>query len=167
MAHDNVFASTKQIWDIEENEAGSVGSKGSAPLEFTKEVGTDGVEFGTFINVDSTTGKVDKLNAADLFVHGIALIGNLADGFHERVYNDGDIAAIARREYFFVKIDSANAPAVGGSVFISTAASLEGYLTSVDDVNSSEAADGIEIVAVFDNVAEVFLDGKAKIAVVP
>ncbi len=157
------FPSSKKNHDIVENEAGSLGSKGSAPLEVTRVCGEDGVEFGTFANVDSTTGRVEKVASGDTAVHGIALISNHADDYANRKYNIDDQVALARREYFFVKIDEANKPDVGGEVRISNKAGIKGYLTS-DAADSKAAAEGITIEAVFDTVAEVYLEGKASIA---
>lgn len=158
------YPSNKKNWDIAEKEAGSVGSTDNAALEVTRRVGTDGVEFGVFINVDSVTGLVDKVAAGDALVHGVALIDNLAQDYENRQYKIDDKAAVARRGYFMVKIDVNNKPVVGGVVRISSAASLEGYLTT-NAVGSKIAAEGIAIEAVFDTVAEVYLEGKAAIAV--
>lgn len=156
---------TKQIWDVNENEAGALGSFDPAALEITRDVGEDGLEFGIFVRLNA--GKAAKIIAASASVIGCTLISNLADDYENRKYNIDDKAAIGRRGYFWVKFDPANIPVVGGAVIVSTAANLEGYLTSLDDVTTNVVPAGVTIETVLDTTAEVYLEGKGLIPITP
>ncbi len=157
-----IFPDSKKAHDINEQQAGREGSQGSAPLEVTRESGVDGLEFGTFVS-KLANGKLKKVIAADTEVAGIALGSHLATDYANRKYNTDNKVALARRDFFTVKIDIANKPVAGGPVRISSAAGIEGYLTT-DLTDSKLVAEGVEIEAVYDTIAEVYLEGKASIA---
>jgi hypothetical protein len=158
------YPSTKPTWDISELQAGGLGSKDPAALEITRDVGQDGIEFGTFVNFNTSTDKVEKIAAADTDCIGPALISNLADDYANRKYNTDDKCALGRRGYFLVKFQlGVPKPTPGGTVRISNGAGTEGYLTA-SATNSKVADKGITIEAVYDTVAEIYLEGKGVIA---
>lgn len=156
--------STKPTWDISEGTPGRESAHDPAALEETFLVGEDGIEFGTFVTQDATTKKIEKMAVGNTNVAGLALVSNLAHDFENAKYGLDDKAAVAKRGYFYVKLDVNNIPAEGDAVRISFDANIEGYLTS-NAVNSLAAAEGITIRRVFDTMAEVFLEGKGSIVV--
>ena len=159
------YPNTKKIWDVNEQEAGSVAQSDPADLQVTEEIGEAGVEFGVFVCRDpGDQNKIKKFDGVFTNSAGVSLISNLASDYLNRKYGLGNAAAIARRGFFVVKIDVANKPVAGGAVILSAVAGKEGYLTSVGSP-VGVVTGGVRIESVLDTVAIVYLEGKATLTV--
>ncbi len=157
--------SSKQNWDIIEFLAGMEARKDPSALQTTKDSAVDGLEMGVFAALDGS-GNLIKHAVGSTDTAGITLLDELADDFENFKFNIDDKVAVARRGFFTVKFDEANAPVANGQVLISHAGGLEGYLTSLDDVNSKEISNGaVTIEEVQDTVAIVSVRGDGLIPI--
>lgn len=157
------FPSTKQIWNIGEGGAGFVAKTDPANLQVTEQAGEDGLQFGSFVARDANLMKL--FDGVFTEIAGLALSDNFASDFENSKYNLDDKVAVARRGFYYVNIDTANLPVVGGVVKLSAVAGKEGYLTSSAGLVGILSGGGVRIEAVFDTVAVVYLDGKGELAV--
>lgn len=159
----NDFPSTRQIHDIGESEPGAIASHDPAALEETEVAdATLLLLFGIFGVID--TGKIREPQSGDTEFAGVVLIGNLAGDYENRKFIEKDTVPVARRGYWWVRIDTNNKPTKNGVVRISYDTGIEGFLTT-NAVNSLLSAGGIRITQVLDTVAEVYLDGSAQYSV--
>lgn len=150
-------AQTRQIWDVTGNLAGQQGSNDPAALDFSQKVKAT-VPFGRFVVNDA--GEIRVPTTLDLTLHGISLEDpQSASDQENRQYLIDDVAAIAKRGFWIVAIDTSNKPVKGGAVIVSLQGGEEGKLTSLVAGNIENLEDHIEIREVYDDTAEVYIDG--------
>ena len=160
------FPDSKQIWNINEGEAGSLSTKDSAPLQVTDISGIDGLEFGVFASRDTADeDRLKKPSSSFVKLAGVTMISNLAGDYANRKYNEDNQVATLRRGFAWVKIDPNNKPTVGSIPRVSFATDIEGYLTT-DLTDSEIITSGVRIERVLDTVAEVYLAGLGDIPLV-
>jgi len=162
---DEQFPSNRKNWLDTELEAGesSNSDKGELVVPFkVSDTEAEGLPFGVFAVDDGNTSKLPR--TGDTKVIGISTIVQNSSDFENRNSLINTQSGIARRGFFAVKIDAANAPSVGGGInIIKAAGALNGALTSLTTGIALvvDPDDGMRIEEVFTNVALVYLPGKA------
>lgn len=155
-------AQTRSNWNIGENKAGQQGSHDPAASDFTERVKAT-IPFGRFVIRDASTKDMRVPTAGDLKLHGISLEDPQASSDQEnQQYLVNDIGAFAKRGNYFVAIDPDDKPVVNGAVIVSLEGGQEGKLSSLVAGNIEGLEEHIRIVAVYDTVAEVYIDGAAE-----
>jgi len=158
-------AQTKSLWDIGEPRPGETASTDPGAFEETK-IASEAIGFGVLVAPGASNKLVDLLTAADTSIEGLAMIGNQAGNYDVNAYIAADVVPVMKRGYAYVKIDPADAPSVGTTVIVDTAAGQEGWLVATPATGVTLSVNsGIRITQVLDNVAEIYLDGSASFPV--
>jgi hypothetical protein len=155
------YPQNRSVWNVTDLEPGEWGRLDEGQMSRNLKVAAgETIKFGAFLSKDSS-GNAEAIAVAETRVYGVSLISQIATDYGNRQYSENEQIGVAKRGYVVVGIDTDNKPSAGGVIRISYGAGIIGYLTSVT-TNAIQIADteGVEIIAVGDEVALVYLDGK-------
>ena len=167
---DPTFPQNRPNWQTSGITPGNPGSHDPAALQISREVELANSalpQFGVFVS-PGAAGNITVVLVAGTEAVGIALVENNSRDFANRKYGKGDRAAVARRGFFWVKMDPANPLAdTNAAIFISSATNLEGYVTSLNDITTSALGSGVSIESIKGDSVELYLDGSAIYTLTP
>ena len=173
MNKDPQFPQNRPIWNDTDIEAGEFVSFDPGQMSVSRKIAaTRSLEVGVFAMQEA----VDTLEVAAVrddptgeFLAGVSIIDNNSKNYPSGPFDEKEIAPIARRGFVSVKINTANPPVVGQETHqISFEALKQGFIGGVGAASSralSGTLSGVEVVRVGAEVAEVYLAGKALMAI--
>ncbi len=172
---DSQFPQNRKVWDVTDIEAGEYISSDDGQMSQNQKVDTNSsgpIEFGTFVTTQgANTGNVGQASDGDSIYEGVAMINQQSPEFDLRRQPINTIAEIAKRGFVTMKIIPGQPPlAFTGEldfVYVSGQAATAGYLTNVatGDQKISVNTEGVRVLRVGKDVAEVYLSGKPLIVV--
>lgn len=164
------FPQNRANWVTSNITPGNPGSHDPAALQISREIELANATlplFGVFVS-PGAAGNVTVVLVASTESVGVALVENNSRDFANRKYGEGDRAAVGRRGFFWVRMDPANPLAdTNAAIFISSAADLEGFVTSLNDVTTAALGSGVSIESIKGNFVELYLDGSAVYTLTP
>jgi len=157
------YPQTRKVWNVTDLEAGLFSNHdGGQSTVKAKVAASNTVKFGTFA-VRNASGLLTAFSSGATKVSGVAMIANQVVDYENRNYSQNETAEEARRGFVTVKIDTTNPPTAFGAVRISHDTGTEGFLTSSTSNSKLVAAnEGIQILRVGTDIAEIFLPGKPE-----